>query len=98
MPSIVHGSEKFTIAAGQTLYMTTTWSPGPNQGPVFCLADPTPGQEIEALLTTFDYSKCRNAPEGGGNAPGTHEVFYQYKVRSESRGPVTFGMEFFNPK
>jgi hypothetical protein len=98
MPSIVHGGETFTIAPGATLVLTTTWSPGPNQGPVFVMADPFSGQSVPAILITFDYSKCRNAPPPGGpGGPGTHEVFYQWKVRSESTQAVTFRPEFFNP-
>ena len=97
MPSIVHGGETFTIAPGATLVLTTTWSPGPNQGPVFVMADPHSGQPVPAILITFDYSKCRHAPPGGQGGPGTHEVFYQWKVRSESTQAVSFKPEFFDP-
>ena len=93
---IVHGGETFTIAPGATLSLITTWSP-PNQGPVFVNADPKSGQRVPAILITFDYSKCRNAPAAGHGGPGTHEVFYQWKVRSESTQGVSFKPEFFDP-
>jgi len=97
MPGVVHGGETFTISPGGTLLLTTTWSPGPNQGPVFVMGDPVSGQEVPAILITFDYSKCRHAPTGGQGGPGTHEVFYQWKVRSESTQAVSFKPEFFDP-
>lgn len=94
---IVHGGETFTIAPGATLSLITTWSP-PNQGPVFVNADPQSGQRVPAILITFDFGKCRHAPPPGGpGGPGTHEVFYKWKVRSESSQAVTFSPEFFDP-
>jgi hypothetical protein len=99
MPSILHGTEVFTISPGQTLLLTTTFSPGPNQGPVWTLADPDSGQPVPALLITFDHSKNRHAPPPGGpGGPGTHEVFYECKVRSQSSRDVSFHMEFFLPQ
>jgi hypothetical protein len=99
MPSIVRSNGPFTIAPNQTLIATTTFSPQPNQGPVFTLADPNSGQPVPAILITFDHSKNRNAPPPGGpGGPGTHEVFYQCKIRSESTQSISFGIEFFLPK
>jgi|SRR5271167_3874043 len=98
MAGIVEGGEVFTIAPGATLVITTTWSPGPNQGPVFAMADPVSGQDVAAILITFDYSKCRNAPPPGKQGGGLTEVFYQWKVRSESTEAVKFKPEFFDPK
>lgn len=97
MPAIVHGTGRFTIDPGKTMTITATWpripgSSGPNHGPVFAMADPD-NQPAGAILITFDYSKCRHA--GGA---GTGEVFYQYKVRSESTAPVTFKMEYYDPR
>jgi hypothetical protein len=102
MPAIVHGPGRYTIAPGGVLIITTTWphvpgTSGPNHGPVFALADPDSGQRVEVKLITYDYSKCRQAPTGGGG-PGSTEVFYQYKVRSESTDAVTFTMEYYDPK
>ena len=48
MPGVVHGGETFTISPGGTLVLTTTWSPGPNQGPVFVMGDPVSGQEVRS--------------------------------------------------
>jgi len=59
MPGIVRFNGPFTIAPGQTLIATTSFSPGPNQGPVHTLADPNSGQAVPAILITFDYSKNR---------------------------------------
>jgi hypothetical protein len=60
-------------------------------------ADPKSGQRVPAILITFDLGKCRKAPPLGGGGPGTHEVFYKWKVRSESSQAVTFSPEFFDP-
>ena len=99
MPGIVRANGPFTIAPGQTLIATTSFSPGPNQGPVHTLADPNSGQAVPAILITFDYSKNRNAPPPGSPpSRGTHEVFYQCKIRSESTQTVSFGIEYFLPK
>jgi hypothetical protein len=99
MPSIEHGTQAFTISPGATLIITTRFSNGPNRGPVWSLADPDSGQAVPALLITFDHSKNRDAPPPGGpGGPGTHEVFYRCKVRSESTQNVSFHMERFLPQ
>jgi hypothetical protein len=54
---------------------------------------------VPAILITFDYSKNRNAPPPGSpGGPGTHEVFYQCKIRSDSTQTISFGIEYFLPK
>jgi hypothetical protein len=99
MPAIVHGTGHFTIDPGQTLIITATWpqgpGTGPNHGPVFAMADADDNLPVEAILITFDYSKCRHT---GGPGGGTHTVFYQYKVRNQSQGTVGFRMEYYDPK
>ncbi|HEY2159326.1 MAG TPA: hypothetical protein VGH33_27110 [Isosphaeraceae bacterium] len=95
-----------TIAPGQTIGAWASWENipgvGPNQGPLFIMADPKPhqtdpktGQGGEIKLTTFDLTKCRR---GGGAGSGSTEVFYEYKIRSESQITATFDLEMIDFK
>ena len=94
-----------TIAPGQTLGAWISWEnipgTGPNQGPLFVMADPKSHltdpkthQGGEVKLTTFDLTKCRRAPGAGGST----EVFYELKIRSESQITATFDLEMIDFK
>jgi hypothetical protein len=81
----------WTIAPGVTLIGTISWEGipgvGPNKGPLVIMADPKPGQAGQTKLITFDPEKCRR---------DKGEVFYQFKMRSESDKTCTFDLEIID--
>ena len=81
-----------TIKPGATLNGWASWEgtgAGPNQGPLLIMADPKPRQEGQTKLITFDPEKCRR---------DKGEVFYQFKIRSESDKTTTFDLEIIDFK
>src|SRR5262249_62142237 len=101
MPAIVPGPGHYTLALGSVLIISTTWPhvpgvSGPNHGPVFAMADPDSRQRVEARLVTFDYSKCRHAPNGGGGAGPDGGVF-QHKKLNDSSGEGLFKKDKCDP-
>jgi hypothetical protein len=89
-------NDQFTIAANRAVYgWWITWEGqpgvGPNQGPLFVMADPKSHQSKEVHLVTYDLTKCRRDPSTGAT-----EVFYEYGVRNDSAITATFDLEIID--
>lgn len=99
MPTVERSPETFTISAGATLRLETTFDGGADKGPVWTMVDPDGDQPVNALLTVFGHSKCHRIPEEPllGSGRFTPEVFYECEVHNRSSEAVSFHLQFMLP-